>query len=46
MDVAEVFSEEVVFKVETVVILEEIIIGIEIEKVGGLGHDQDQEKEE
>ena len=40
------FSEEVAFEVGTVVILEEIIIGIEIEKIGGLGHSQDQEKEE
>ena len=39
-------SEEVVFKEGTVVILEETIIGIEIEKIGGLGHGQDQEKEE
>ena len=46
MDVEEVLSEEVVFEVGTVVILEEIIIGIEIEKIGGLGHGQDQEKEE
>ena len=46
MDVAEVISEEAVFKVGTVVILEEIIVGIEIEKIGGLGHSQDQEKEE
>ena len=30
MDVAEVISEEVVFEVGTVVILEEIIVGIEI----------------
>ena len=28
------------------VILEEIIVGIEIEKIGGLGDNQDQEKEE
>ena len=44
MDVAEVVSEEVVFEVGTVVILEEIIIGIEIEKIGGLGHGQDQDQ--
>ena len=31
---------------EEMIILEEIIIGIEIEKIGGLGHNQDQEKEE
>ena len=29
-------SEEVVFEVGTVVILEEVIVGIEIEKTGGL----------
>ena len=46
MDVTEVISEEVVFKVGTVVILEQIIIGIEIEKIGGLGYSQDQEIEE
>ena len=45
MDVAEVISEEVVFEVGTVVILEEIV-GIEIEKIGGLGQSQGQEKEE
>ena len=39
-------SEEVFFEVETVVILEEIIVGIEIEKIGGLGDNQDQKKEE
>ena len=43
---AEDISEEMVFEVGTVVILEETIIGIEIEKIGGLGHGQDQEKEE
>ena len=36
----EVISEEVVFEVEIVVILEEIV-GIEIEKTGGLGDNQD-----
>ena len=46
MDEAEVISEEVVFKVGTVVILDEVIVGIEIEKTGGLGDNQDQEKEE
>ena len=46
MDMAEVISEEVVYEVGTVVILEEIIIGIEIEKIGVPGHGQDQEKEE
>ena len=46
MDKVEVISGEVVFEVGTVVILEEIIVGIEIEKIGGLGHAQDQKKEE
>ena len=41
MDEVEVISEEVVFEVEIVVILEEIIVGIEIEKTGGLGDNQD-----
>ena len=36
MDEVEVISEEVVFEVEIVVILEEIIVGIEIEKTGDL----------
>ena len=46
MNEVEVISEEEVFEVGTVVILEEIIVGIEIEKIGGLGYNQDQEKEE
>ena len=46
MDMAEDISEKVVSEVGAVVILEEIIIAIEIEKKGGLGHSQDQEKEE
>ena len=37
--------EEVVFEVATVVILEEMV-GIEIEKIGGFVHGQDQKKEE
>ena len=44
MDEAEVISEEVVFKVRIVVILEEIIVGIEIEKIGGLGDNQEKEE--
>ena len=43
---AEDISEEVVFEIGTVLILEETIIGIEIERIGGLVHDYDQEKEE
>ena len=46
MDEVEVIKEEVVFEVEIVVILEETIVGIEIEKTGGLGDNQDQETEE
>ena len=37
----EVTSEEVVFEVGIVVILEEILVGTEIEKTGGLGDNQD-----
>ena len=44
MDEIEVISKEVVFEVGTVVILEEIVVGIEIEKIGGLGDNQDQER--
>ena len=40
MDEVEVISEEVVFEVE-IVILEEIIVGIEIEKTWGLRDNQD-----
>ena len=40
MDEVEVISEEVVFKVEIVVILAEILVGIEPEKTGGLGDNQ------
>ena len=46
MDKVEVTLEEVFFEVGTVVILEEIIVGIEIEKTGDLGDSLDQEKEE
>ena len=46
MNEVEVISEEVVFKVKTGVILEEIIVGMEIEKTGGLGDNQDLETEE
>ena len=46
MDVVKVISEEVVFEVEIVVILEEIIVGIETEKTGCFGDNQDQEIEE
>ena len=46
MDEVEVILEEVVFKVGTVVILVETIVGTEIEKIGDLGDSPDQEKEE
>ena len=46
MNEVEVISEEVFFEVEIVVILEEILVGIEIEKTEGLGDNQDQEKED
>ena len=40
MDEVEAISEEVVFEVEIVVNLGEIILGIEIEKTGVLGDNQ------
>ena len=46
MDKVEVILEEVVFEVGTVVILEETIVGIGIEKTGDLGDSPDQENEE
>ena len=46
MDKVEVILEEVVFKVGTVVTLEETIVGIKIEKTGYLGDSPDQGKEE
>ena len=46
MDKVEVILEEVVFKVGTMVILEETIVGIEKEKTGDLGDSPHQEKEE
>ena len=42
----EVILEGVVFKVGPVVILEEVIIEIEVERIGDLGNSLDQEKEE
>ena len=41
MHKVQVILEEVVFKVEIVMILEEIIVGIEIEKTEGLGDNLD-----
>ena len=46
MDEVEVILEEVVFEVGPVVVLEETIVGIEIEKTGDLGDSSDKEKEE
>ena len=42
----EVILEEVVFEVGPVVILGEMIVGIEIERIEGLGDSLDQKKEE
>ena len=42
----EVILEEVAFKVGPVIILEEMIVEIEIERIEGLGDSLDQEKEE
>ena len=41
MNEVEIILEEVVFEVEIVVILGEILVGIEIEKTEGLGDSQD-----
>ena len=46
MEEVEVILEEVAFKEGPVVILEEIIVEIEIERIVGLGDSLDQEKEE
>ena len=46
MEEVEVILEEVVFKVGPIVILEEMIIGTEVERIEGLGDSLDQEKEE
>ena len=46
MDEVKVILEEVVLKVGPVVMLEETIVGIEVEKTGDLGDSLDQEKEE
>ena len=45
MDEVEVVLEEVVFKVGPVVTLEEIIVEIEVERIGDLGDSLDQVKE-
>ena len=46
MDEVEVILEELVFKVGPVVTLEEIIVEIEVERIGDLGDSLDQENEE
>ena len=46
MNEVEVILEEVVLEVGTVVILEETIVGIEIEKTGDVGDSPDQVKKE
>ena len=46
MEEVEVILEEVAFKEGPVVILEEMIVEIEIERIEGLGDSLDQEKEE
>ena len=46
MEEVKVILEEVTFKVGLVIILDEVIVGIEIERIEGLGDSLDQEKEE
>ena len=46
MEEVEVILEEVVFEEGPVVILEEMIVEIEIERIEGLGDSLDQEREE
>ena len=46
MKEVEVILEEVVFEVGLVIILEEMLVGTEVERIGGLGDNLDQEKEE
>ena len=46
MKKVEVILEEVVFEVGLVVILEEMLVGTEVERIGGLGDNLDQEREE
>ena len=45
MDEVEVILEGVVFRIGPVVILEEIIVEIEVERIGDLGDSLDQVKE-
>ena len=46
MEEVEVILEEVAFEVGPIVILEEMMIGTEVERIEGLGDSLDQEKEE
>ena len=46
MEEVEVILEEVAFKVGLVIILDEMIVGTEIERIRGHGDSLDQEKEE
>ena len=46
MEEVELILEEVAFEEEPVVILEEMIVKIDIERIEGLGDSLDQEKEE
>ena len=46
MEEVEVILEEVAFEVGPIVILEEMMIGTEVERIEGLGDSSDQEKEE
>ena len=46
MEEVEVILEEVAFKARLVIILDEMIVGIEIERIEGHGDSLDQEREE
>ena len=46
MEEVGVILEEVVFEVGSVIILEEMMIGIEVERIEGLGDSLGQEREE
>ena len=46
MEEVEVILEEVVFEAGLIIILDEMVVGIEIERIEGHGDSLDQEKEE
>ena len=46
MEEVEVILGEVVFEVGPIVILEEMMVGTEVERIEGLGDSPDQKKEE